>query len=231
MIDAHAGMFDVDAVTLKRGMHYAYGSAVAGDVAEFGCYMGRTAAILAETMAQCEFAYGGALRMHGISPRRLWLFDSFEGFPKASAAPDKAAPHIQSGAWGAGTCRGGSPEEVRQRCDNLLGGNRVTVGAGWFKDTLKTIPADTRFAFVHMDCDFYESTYQVLDYLLEREALSDGCAVYFDDWYCNRGSPKYGQQKAWRDICAGAKHRPEYTDWGPYGVVGRRFIIHHGGHK
>lgn len=224
MNDPHAGMFDVDAVTLKKGVHYIYGSAVAGDVAEFGCYMGRTAAILAETMAQCQYAYGGALRMHGISRRRLWLFDSFEGFPKASAAADKAAPHIQSGAWGAGTCSGGSPEEARIRCGNLVGMDHVTVTPGWFKDTLKTIPREARFAFVHMDCDFYESTYDVLHHLFSNRMFSDGCAIYFDDWYCNRGSPKYGQQKAWQQFSV--KHSTAYTDWGAYGVVGRRFIIH-----
>lgn len=228
MSDPHYGMFDVDTVTLKKGIHYVYGSAVDGDVAEFGCYMGRTAAILAEAMAQCDHAYGGSQRMHGLAQRKLWVFDSFEGFPQATTAPDKAAPHIASGAWAAGSCRGGSPEEVRARCGNLIGLDRVAVGAGWFKDTLKTIPKDTRFAFVHMDCDFYESTYQVLDHLFERGMLSDGCALYFDDWYCNHGSPKYGQQKAFSDVRE--KHwgglTLHFTDWGAYGVVGRRFIVH-----
>jgi O-methyltransferase len=226
MSDPHDGMSPVDAVTLKRGIHYIYGSAVAGDVAEFGCYMGRTAAILAETMARCEYEYAGALLMHGISPRRLWVYDSFEGFPQATKAPDIEAPHIQSGAWAAGSCRGGSPQEVRRRCDNLLGGNRVHVGAGWFKDTLKTIPPDTRFAFVHLDCDFYESTYQVLMHLFDNDHLSDGCALYFDDWYCNRGSPVYGQQRAWREACLKTKKDYYASDWGPYGVVGHRFIVH-----
>ena len=73
------------------------------------------------------------------------------------------------------------------------------------------------------------STYAVLDHLLGYEHLSDGCAIYFDDWYCNRGSPKYGEQKAWRDIWVGAKHHFSYsgiTDMGPYGVVGHKFLVH-----
>ena len=93
---------------------------------------------------------------------------------------------------------------------------------GFFNQSMIEIPATTRFAFVHMDCDYYESTIQVLLYLRTFKMFSDGCALYFDDWYCNRGSPKFGQQAAWNKD----RHNFNYTDWGPYGIVGHRFIIH-----
>ena len=84
--------------------------------------------------------------------------------------------------------------------------------------------SDLRFAVVSVDCDLYESTASVLEYLLGKQTYSDGCVVFFDDWYCNRGSPEFGEQKAWADYTA--KYKIRFTDWGPYSVVGRKFILH-----
>ena len=93
---------------------------------------------------------------------------------------------------------------------------------------LHQIPAGTKFAFVHIDCDLYESAYQVLDYLFGNDMLSDGCALFFDDWYCNRGNPRYGEHKAMGDIVEkyNLANGRRLTDWGPYGIVGRKFIVH-----
>jgi hypothetical protein len=53
-------------------------------------------------------------------------------------------------------------------------------------------------------------------------SASDFVAV--NSSFCNRGSPDFGEQKAWADCIA--KHRPRFTDWGAYATMGRRFIIH-----
>jgi hypothetical protein len=55
-------------------------------------------------------------------------------------------------------------------------------------------------------------------------AFANGCALYFDDWYCNRGSPDFGEQRAWAECVA--KYQPRYADWVPYATMGRRLIIH-----
>lgn len=218
--------------SLKQAVEYALVSGVRGDVAEFGCHFGETAAILAEALWEMEKKYGQCDRAHGIAQRRLWLFDSFAGFPEATDPIDIAAPHIKAGLWFAGQPSGGTPEGVGVQCANWIDPKRVWVVSGWYKDTLRQIPVSQKFAVIHIDCDYYESTMQVLDHLFGHNMISDGCTILFDDWYCNRGSPDFGEQRAWADAWADAIRKwpvgqgYRYSDWGPYGVLGRRFIVH-----
>lgn len=226
-------MYPADEAALGAAVEYAYGSAVAGDVVEFGCLSGRTASILAREIARMEASYGkDSDRQHGIGERSLWLFDSFAGFPETTSEVDAAAPHIRAGVWHAGTPTGGSPEAVRKVCEAYLPAHRIVVMPGWFKEMLGRIPEGRRFAMVHMDCDYYSSTYEVLDHLLTRNLLSNGCAILFDDWLCNQGDPRFGQQRAWREIWS-SYQRPygspmmSFSDLGPYnGMIGHQFIIH-----
>src|SRR5262249_47944712 len=199
-----------------------HAAAVYGDVAEFGCFMGNSAQVLATALARSAEVFGNSDVAHGIATRRLWLFDSFKGLPRATDPIDVECPHVKAGVWT--WTADESPENLTNLMAQYLDRDRVSVVPGWFKDTLPTIPNDTRFAMVHVDCDLYESAYQVLDYLFAHEHLSDGCALYFDDWYCNRGSPSFGQQRAFAEVMR--KHEVRITDWGAYGTLGRRFIAH-----
>lgn len=209
---------------LYRGFEYVMISAVEGHVAEFGTYSGRTAMVLAKAMADYGNHYVASDREHGIGERKLFLFDSFEGLPAATDPIDKAAPHLTSGVWGAGVAKDISPSVLLEMCATYLDRSRVDIREGWYSDTMPKLEPGLRFAFVHVDCDLYESTMDVLDRLFANDAFSDGAAIYFDDWYCNRGKPDFGEQRAWADCVA--KYRPRFTDWGPYATVGRRFIIH-----
>jgi hypothetical protein len=217
-------------VALADGVGYTHAAAVHGDVAEFGCFWGRSGQLLAAAVAQHGNQFGAVDRQHGIAQRRLWLFDSFEGLPTSTHPADLTSPHVETGVW----CwrvepgKGPTPESMLKLCTPHLDQARISIVPGWYKDTLASIPAATKFAFVHVDCDLYESTYQVLDHLLGHDMISDGCALYFDDWYSNRGSPKFGEQKAFADIRAkyGLTPANRVTDWGAYGTLGRRFIVH-----
>jgi hypothetical protein len=209
---------------LTLGVEYAYISAVPGHIAEFGTMSGSTAMTIANAMVDGDQRYALSERMHGIDQRLLYLFDSFEGFPKTSNPVDAASPHIATNVWGPGVARGLTAEELHDACAAILGSDRIKVVPGWYNETLPTLSADLRFAVVSVDCDLYESTASVLEYLLGKQTYSDGCAVFFDDWYCNRGSPDFGEQKAWADYTA--KYKVRFTDWGPYSIVGRKFILH-----
>jgi hypothetical protein len=216
--------YPADLAALRTAVEYVMGTGVYGDVVEFGCYRGRTAVTLAKAMHKGEASYRFSEVAHGIPERSLWVFDSFRGFPKTSTAVDAASPHIKAGVWYEGAPAGGSPAEIRSMCNAWLTDDRINVVAGWYKDTLSQIPAGHKFALVHVDCDYYESTIQVLDHLFAHDMIADGCTILFDDWYCNRGSPDFGEQKAWSETVE--KYRPWITDWGAYGIVGRRFIVH-----
>ncbi len=209
---------------LYRGIEYTVGSAVKGHVAEFGTSSGRTAMTLAKGLADYTNKYVASEQAHEIGPRKLLLFDGFEGFPAAIHPIDQAAPHIACGIWGPGVTKDASAAILREMCGTYLPSDRIEIREGWYRETMPTLVAGLELAFVHIDCDFYESTMDVLDRLFAIGAFSDGCAIYFDDWYCNRGSPKFGEQRAWADCVA--KYQPQFTDWGPYATVGHRFLIH-----
>jgi hypothetical protein len=225
------GLTDDEALRdLAKGVTYTYISEVQGDVAEFGCFHGKSARVIAQQMQMCDQVHCASDSSPVLGERKLWLFDSFQGLPKATLPPDTESPHVISGAWN-WTVEGANaptPAGITQQCSAFLPVDRIKVISGWYREVLTQIPADTKFAFVHIDCDLYESAYQVLDYLFGNDMLSDGCALFFDDWYCNRGNPRYGEQKAFYDIRIKYNpiHKRLLTDWGPYGIVGRKFIVH-----
>ncbi len=209
---------------LIQGVGYCVGSAVEGDIAEFGTCRGDTASILARSLNYYTQGYERSEQAHDMPPRLLHLFDSFEGFPSAQCAEDRESPHVDSGVWGAGTAKGLSAEELLQLCEHFLPKEQLRIYEGWYKDTLANIPAATRFALLHMDCDLYSSTYEVLEHLFENDHLSDGCAIFFDNWNSNRANPRFGERKAWADCVA--KYQPEYSDCGEYGCNSHKFILH-----
>lgn len=225
-IDAlsHQDAYDAIYRALHNGIAYAISAAVDGHVAEFGTSSGRTAMTLAKAMADFGNHFARDEKLAGLMPRKLLLFDGFEGFPEAMHPIDRDAPHIVSGVWGPGVTKDATPEVLMNMCSNVFDKERIEIHDGWFSETVPKIAPGLKLAFVHIDCDFYESTMLVLDRLFTIDAFSDGCAVYFDDWYCNRGNPKWGEQRAWAECIA--KHKPQFTDWGPYATLGHRFIIH-----
>jgi O-methyltransferase len=209
---------------LHRGVEYAIVAAVDGHIAEFGTSSGKTAMTLAKALSDYGSVYALDQQMHNLMPRKLMLFDGFEGFPPAMHPIDKASPHVAAGVWGPGVTKDAGPGLLREMCATFIDESRIEIHEGWYSETIPKLEPGLKFAMVHIDCDFYASTMDVLDRLFVIDAFSDGCAIFFDDWYCNRGSPDFGEQKAWADCVA--KFKPRYTDWGPYATVGRRFIIH-----
>ncbi len=111
---------------------------ISGDIVECGVYNGGSAGMLA-------FA-----SRHSQPPRDLWLFDSFEGLPEASAMDGVRARDRR------GTCAG-DPHKVRQLMHTLgIAQARLHIIKGWFQDTFPTIQIE-RIALLHIDADWYES--------------------------------------------------------------------------
>jgi O-methyltransferase len=198
---------------LGEGVFYAYGMRVEGDIAEFGTMTGRTAVALAAAVNSC-----------GVRNKKLWLFDSFEGLPEAMTDIDRFSPHVVSGIWGKGSCKGMSPESLLRLTSKYLDKNSIVIIKGWFKDTVPEIPQDTKFALVHVDGDLYESAIDVLDNLFSRNMISKGAQVFFDDWNCNAADPNFGERRAWKEMVE--KFNIQFSDQGSYGTAGHRFIVH-----
>lgn len=197
---------------LLFAMEYVWGAAVEGHVVEFGTMTGRTANVLAAAMTSFRHQ------------RELHLFDSFEGMPEATSQLDKASFHVKAGVWSAGTLQGIGPSALRAKCRRYLPDDRIFIHEGWFKDTIKKLPDGKKFGLIHVDSDLYQSTIDVLDPLFGRHMVSEGAALLFDDWNCNRASKQLGERRAWKELAE--KYRVDYSDGGDYGWAGHRFTVH-----
>ncbi len=211
---------------LVMGVEYVHFAGVEGDLAEFGTMTGSSALVLSRSLAWFhELARTEEHRTdRRMLPRRLHLFDSFLGLPAAESEIDRNSPHVQSGVWGPGTCRGLTANELKRECSRFLAPPAIHIYQGWFKDTLPRVPESTRFALIHIDADLYESARDVLEEIFSRGLLAPGAAVFFDDWNPNRASPDQGERRAWSE--AVARHQVTFSDWGSYGWGGQKFIVH-----
>jgi len=114
---------------------------ISGEMVELGVYKGNSAKI-----------------MHHLSPhRRLFLFDTFSGFPERHT-------------------RGhGEPTEAgHYACDvhpvrEFLGDHpNLHYCPGIFPDTAAMVPEQSAFALVHLDCDLYLPTKAALEFFYPR---------------------------------------------------------------
>ena len=87
----------------------------------------------------------------------------------------------------------------------------------------RIVMAGTHAAIVWIDCDLYVSTKPVLDFLSSH--LTEGTVVCFDDYYCYRGSPEQGEQRALREFLA---DNPDvyFTPYLDFAPIGKSFLVH-----
>ncbi len=206
------------AKTLTLSVTYINMSDVKGDVAEFGTMSGFSARIIANAMMY------DLQRQPSYPFRRLRMFDSFEGLPEITSEVDKSCTHVLSGAWSKGGCLVLSAEELRERVTKILPPERVEITKGWFSDTVKALPDDTRFAMIHFDGDLYQSMIDALTPCFERGFVSRGMVLCLDDWNCNQADPAFGERKAWAELVE--RFGIVASHCGDYAEAGTKFIIH-----
>lgn len=117
------------------------------------------------------------LKAYGITDRRVWVADSFEGLP----APDSARyPADKGDVFHTYQELAVSLDEVRQNFTKYgLLDDQVVFLKGWFKDTLPGAPIQS-LAILRLDGDMYESTMDALQALYDK--LSIGGFVIVDDY-------------------------------------------------
>jgi len=208
----------------RRGIEYTSLCRVEGDVLEFGTNHGFTARVLAQTMA--------AHRHSGM----LMLYDSWEGFPEMVGA-DAGCPEVIYGAWKQGDCNPRDADhdvKIHAALTPILNG-RVRTIKGYYSDTLPhNLPV--KASVVHIDCDLYSSTMEVLSALIDNNTLSDGAVLYFDEFNNNVASNKFGERKAVHDIFCNYQDGQRFTAngkysielWFTYGWSGYAFLVHRG---
>ena len=100
-------------------------------------------------------------------------FDSFEGLPEETL--DKNSPW-PTGKFGCGG-------EIHQ---NLKGIPGINIVKGWFSNTLTESLLEKfgnkKIGLLHVDCDIYSATIEVLEYVIQNDLLCDGSLIIYDDW-------------------------------------------------
>ena len=184
---------------------FVTGRDIEGDYLEFGVYRGDSFRYAYRLLTDNREALGAYARQHGLevpktlqSSIRFFAFDSFAGLPALTGgdATRKAPSHWREGQFAA------SKDTFLA---NLRSGGvdlgAVTLVEGWYNQTLvsetKRSLSLKQGAIFHIDCDLYESTILVLEFITD--LWVDGSIVIFDDWFGFRGNPRYGEQRAFRE--------------------------------
>lgn len=137
-------------------------SGLQGDYLEFGVYKGDS------FITACNLAV-----RYKIVNMRFFAFDCFEGVPDSEG-------WVKKGAY---ACS----EELFKKIISQAGVdmNRTVIVKGMYNDTLneatKTKHHLSKAAIVHIDCDLYLSTGEVLKFI--ESLCGDGTVIIFDDWY------------------------------------------------
>jgi len=124
-----------------------------------------------------------------VSDRVVHGFDSFEGLPEDWSG------HVETrGSFS----RKGQLPKVR---------SNVRLHKGWFRDTLKKFRDECPgpVAFLHIDCDLYSSTREVLQGLADR--LRVGTVIEFDEYF-NYPNWQQHEFRAWQEFVK--EHGIEY---------------------
>lgn len=163
--------------TLRVLMEDVEKNGIAGDFVEAGVWRGGM------TMYMKAF-----LRAYGNHERKVWVADSFEGWPPATNDPDSWECNNEHLPWIVV-----SVETVRDNFKryDLLDDNVIFL-KGWFKDTLPSAPIE-KIAILRIDGDLYESTKDTLEALYPKLAV--GGYVIIDDYAyfpgCDRAVHEY----------------------------------------
>ena len=129
---------------------------IPGDVVEFGCNEGKTAAFMAK-----------------LTTKRIWVYDSFRGIPRHGDG-EKVAEVFKEGLMAVDT-------STVLHHFNAAGEPPPTICAKFFKDILpEEIPP--QIAFAHLDGDLYDSIMQSLRLVWPRMSRGGVIIVHDYNW-------------------------------------------------
>lgn len=171
-----------------------------GDFVECGVYRGGSAILIADL-----------LRRSGQN-RKIALLDAWQGMPTHSK--DDGEVYLQSGSLNDATA-----ESVEKLIQLAAVENHTRLFAGWFHDTLPQLAPP--FAFVHIDCDYYEAVLECLDYFLPRMSSFGICVV--DDFGTESLRRFPGVRKA---VIKALEVQPGWTHGTPYGSRDQAVILY-----
>jgi hypothetical protein len=195
---------------------YLISNQVLGPVLEFGSRSGFTSRCLGETMAERNY------------PGKLYLFDSFEGLPDIKADVDLRSPEVhEQKVWfkGAMAMPDDTVELIANDLQKFMQPYQFEIVKGFFSETLPRALPKEPVAMVHIDCDLYQSTMEVLESLNERNLLQNGAILMFDDYNTSKADPRMGERRALADLLLSNKAL-SVSPFLSYNWHGQAFILH-----
>ena len=188
-------------------MRYLSFNHIEGDYLEFGCYGGMTFGL--------AHKYKHVLGLN----MKLYAFDSFQGLPK----PEGIDIHAQ---WEGGAFAMGIAEFTNKLEHIGVEKKECVIVPGFYSKSLIENPPVKiglkKAALVYIDCDLYESTVSVLDYVLP--ILQTGTILAFDDYFCFNGDPDRGGQLAIKEFLL-KNPKIKISDYLNIGWMGKSFIV------
>ncbi len=144
-------------------------STVPGDWCEYGVAHGRTSALLALLLSR------------ETQKRKLWLYDSFEGLPVPHSKDVLLNDIFGKGSMEAYAGEISFPEEhVVREVSSVIPADLYTVTKGWITPDLLKNHSPSNISFAYLDMDFYQSTYDVLNFLVD--SMPPGGVAVIDDY-------------------------------------------------
>jgi hypothetical protein len=189
------------------------GSPKSGDYMEFGLFKGYSFWHAQQIARRMNF---GSMRFFG--------FDSFAGLPPPQGIDVTPAEDFYEGQYACSKA-----EVERNLTARGVDWDRTFLIEGYFDASL-TLETRQRFAIERVavaliDCDLYESTVQVLEFLAP--IVDDGSILIFDDWNAFGADDGRGQRRAFREFLA-ANPRLSASPLFGYGHYGQVFTLRPG---
>jgi hypothetical protein len=134
-----------------------------GHVMEFGVYQGRTLKIISDH----------------FSNQTVWGFDSFKGLPETWFMKSEVGARRSQQPPGKFALN----QEELQVVVNQFAKRKVKLVPGWFNQSIVLWLKDNPgvVSFLHVDCDLYSSTIDILNLLNDR--IVSGTVIVFDEMY------------------------------------------------
>lgn len=193
---------------LGQAFEFAKTNGISGDYFEFGLWRGKTFG-WARIMA----------RRYGFDSIKFRGFDSFQGLPEPV--------ELKYNMWRRGEFSFGRREFESMLKKKGFLESEYELTEGFYEQALtpelsgQLQSRGVKAAIVYVDCDLYESTRQVLQFV--RPFLQDGTILCFDDYFAYRGRPDMGEQRALAEFQA-ANPDLQMRPYVLFGSLGMSFI-------
>lgn len=158
----------------------------------------------------------------------LYGFDSFEGLPETDETRSSAKELMPM--FHAGNYRSIGAEGVQTFLKGAgIPQQKLTLVPGFFDQSLPALSPTALVGdknnclVVHVDCDLYDSAVPVFKFVTP--LVQTGTWLLLDDYWCFRGSPRFGVRKAFEEWLK-TNGRWGATEYASYNGFGKAFILH-----